>query len=316
MHTTRKIITIGETVLDIIFKNDQPIASTAGGSMLNTSVTLGRLGLPVHFISEYGNDPVGLRIDRFLTYNGISTDYVYRYDEGKSALALAFLDDSNNANYTFYKAYPQKRFDIAFPEVNADDIVLFGSIYAITPELRTTLRRFLLYAKSKNALLYYDPNFRKAHLDDLEQLRPAILENMSLASVVRASNEDLEIIFGAKNSNEAYEAVSPLCNTLIYTSSSDAVYLKTPYKSLTLPNRQIEPVSTIGAGDTFNAGIAYGLYKHRIGNEALQPMTDDIWQQLIGYGIDFATEVCLSYENYITTSFAVEWNRQFPVTNQ
>lgn len=305
----RKIFTIGETVLDIIFKNNQPVASTAGGSMLNTSVTLGRLGLPVYFISEYGNDPVGMQIDSFLAQNGIDTRHVYRYDDGKSALALAFLDESNNAAYTFYKAYPQKRFDIAFPEVNADDIVLFGSIYAITPELRPLLRRFLLYAKSRNALLYYDPNFRKAHLDDLEQLRPAMLENMSLASVVRASDEDLEIIFGAKNSDEAYEAVSPLCDTLIYTSSSDAVYLKTPNKSLTLPTRKIEPVSTIGAGDTFNAGIAYGLYKHQIGKESLLSVTDDTWQQLIGYGIDFATEVCLSYENYISSDFAAKRNR-------
>jgi fructokinase len=300
----RKIFTIGETVLDIIFKNNQPVASTAGGSMLNTSVTLGRLGLAVYFISEYGNDPVGVQIDNFLAQNGIDTRYVYRYNDGKSALALAFLDDSNNATYTFYKAYPQKRFDISFPEINENDIVMFGSIYAIAMEIRGILREFLLYAKSRKALIYYDPNFRKAHLHELEQLRPAILENMPLASVVRASDEDLEIIFGAKNSDEAYAAVSPLCDTLIYTSSSDAVYLKTPHTSLTLPTRKIEPVSTIGAGDTFNAGMAYGLYKHQIGSDSLPSVTDDIWQQLIGYGIDFATEVCLSYENYIPAVFA------------
>ena len=129
---------------------------------------------------------------------------------------------------------------------------------------------------------------------------------MSLATVVRASDEDLEIIFGAKNSAEAYEAVSPLCDTLIYTSSSDAVYLKTPHTSLTLPTRKIEPVSTIGAGDTFNAGIAYGLHKQRIRKESLLSVTDDTWQQLIGYGIDFATEVCLSYENYISSGFAAK----------
>jgi fructokinase len=300
----RKIFTIGETVLDIIFKNGQPVASTAGGSMLNTSVSLGRLGLPVHFISEYGNDPVGSMIDDFLNQNGIATDYVYHFEDGKSALALAFLDEGNNASYTFYKSYPQKRFDIAFPEVNENDIVMFGSIYAIAMEIRETFREFLYYAKSRNALIYYDPNFRKAHLHELEQLRPAILENMSLASVVRASDEDLEIIFGAKNSDEAYEAVKPLCSTLIYTSSSEAAYLKTPEISICLPTRKITPVSTIGAGDTFNAGIAYGLYKHKIDKDALSSVSTNIWQQLIGYGIDFATDVCLSYDNYISAEFA------------
>lgn len=303
----RRIFTIGETVLDIIFKNGQPVASTAGGSMLNTSVSLGRLELPVHFISEYGDDPVGLQIDDFLNKNAIDTRYVYRYQDGKSALALAFLDAQNNASYTFYKAYPQKRFDIVFPEIEEDDIVMFGSIYAIAPELREVLRNFLIYAKSRNALLYYDPNFRKAHLHELEQLRPSILENMSLASVVRASNEDLEIIFGAKDINEAYDAVKPLCDTLIYTASSNAVYLKAPGESVTLPTRKIDPVSTIGAGDTFNAGIAYGLFCHHIGLQSLPSVTSAVWQQLLSYGIDFATEVCLSYENYISAELAQEW---------
>ena len=57
------IYTIGETVFDIIFELDQPVAAKAGGSLLNTSVSLGRLGLPVQFISEYGTDKVEIHKD-------------------------------------------------------------------------------------------------------------------------------------------------------------------------------------------------------------------------------------------------------------
>ena len=52
----RKIYAIGETVCDLIFKDDKPLAAKAGGSMLNASISLGRLKLPVNFISEFGND--------------------------------------------------------------------------------------------------------------------------------------------------------------------------------------------------------------------------------------------------------------------
>ena len=45
----RRIFAIGETVFDIIFKDGKPITSTPGGSLLNTAVTLGRLGLDVYF---------------------------------------------------------------------------------------------------------------------------------------------------------------------------------------------------------------------------------------------------------------------------
>jgi len=54
-----KVYTIGETVLDIIFKNNQPVSAKAGGSVLNSSVSLGRLGVDVYFISDYGSDEVG-----------------------------------------------------------------------------------------------------------------------------------------------------------------------------------------------------------------------------------------------------------------
>ena len=75
----RNIYTIGETVLDILFKNQLPVTAKAGGACLNSAVTLGRLNLPVYFIGEYGMDEVGNIIDTFLKENHVSTQYVYRY---------------------------------------------------------------------------------------------------------------------------------------------------------------------------------------------------------------------------------------------
>jgi fructokinase len=62
----RKIYTIGETVLDIVFKDQHPVTAKAGGACLNSAVTLGRLNLPVYFVGEYGMDEVGNIIDAFL----------------------------------------------------------------------------------------------------------------------------------------------------------------------------------------------------------------------------------------------------------
>jgi fructokinase len=304
----RKVYTIGETVLDIVFKNLQPVAAKAGGSMLNTAVSLGRLGLPVHFISEYGVDTVGEMIDGFLNNNGVDTQYVYHYVDGKSALALAFLDEKNNANYSFYKAYPPQRLDIAFPEVKEDDIIMFGSFYGITLEIRDILRKFLHHARDNNAIIIYDPNFRKSHLFELDKLKPSILENLSLASIVRCSNEDAEMIFDVKDVDSAYEIIQQFCPNMVYTSSSEAVYLRTSSLSSTFPVKKLEPVSTIGAGDNFNAGIVYGLLKHNLKKSALNDLPAATWARLINYGVEFATEVCLSYDNYVSETFAKSIN--------
>jgi fructokinase len=300
----RKIYTIGETVLDIVFKQFQPVVAKAGGSMLNASVSLGRIGLPIHFISEYGTDTVGRMIDGFLTTNGVDTRYVYHYPEGKSALALAFLDEKNNADYSFYKAYPPKRLDVVFPEVHAADIIMFGSFYGITYEIRDILLKFLVGAKEQGAVIIYDPNFRKSHLFEIDALKPAIVENISMASIVRCSDEDMELIFNAKDAGAAYEIIKPLCPNLVYTSSSKAVYLRTPCFSEMFPVKPIEPVSTIGAGDNFNAGMVYGLYTQGLTKENLSGLSLRDWQMLVHYGIDFASEVCMSYDNYVSVEFA------------
>ena len=301
----RKIFAIGETVLDIVFRDSQPIAAKAGGSMLNTAVSLGRLRLPIHFISEYGADTVGTIIDKFLAENGVDTTFIYHYTEGKSALALAFLDEKSNASYDFYKIYPEKRLDINFPSMNKDDLVLFGSFFALTSEIREPMMNFINDAKANDAVIVYDPNFRKSHLKELDALRPVILENMSNASIVRCSDEDMEYIFHVQDPDSAYEKIQPFCSNMLYTSSSKAVYLRTPEISLTFPVKKINPVSTIGAGDNFNAGIMYGLFKHGIGNYEISNLSEEDWFRLLQYGVDFASEVCISYDNYISEVFAL-----------
>ena len=66
----RKIIGIGETILDIIFKNEQPTAAVPGGSTFNGIISLGRLGLPTTMITETGNDKIGRVIKDFMIQGG------------------------------------------------------------------------------------------------------------------------------------------------------------------------------------------------------------------------------------------------------
>ena len=63
-------------------------------------------------------------------------------------------------------------------------------------------------------------------------------------------------------------------------------------------------MSTIGAGDNFNAGILYGLVRDNIDRAGLETITQDQWSRLIGYGIEFGSEACMSTSNYVSTEFA------------
>jgi fructokinase len=284
-----------------------PFTAKAGGACLNSAVTLGRLNLPVYFIGEYGMDEVGNIIDQFLKENHVSTQYVYRYYDGKSTLALAFLNENNDAGYDFYKIYPEKRLAVDFPEIEQDDIVLFGSIYAVTAEIRKKLMEFIQQANRKKAIVIYDPNFRKQHLHELARLRPLIFDNFAHADIIRGSNEDFSFILGADDADEAYAETVKYCRNLLFTANKKGVYVRSPKASITLPVKTIEPVSTIGAGDNFNAGIVYSLIRHNIGHKELEYLDAKTWETLVSTAVEFATHVCLSYDNYISEEFAEKY---------
>ncbi len=306
----RRIIGIGETVLDLIFKDGQPQAAKAGGAMLNSVVSMGRMKLPVSFISEYALDDVGDLVDSFLKANGVDTSAVYRFRNGKTALALAFLNEKNDARYTFYKDYPPERLNKSFPPTGPDDIILCGSFYSIWSEIREKFLQFIGQAKQDGALIIYDPNFRASHLFELDRLKPLILENMKLADIVRGSNEDFIYLFSTGNIEEAYKAVKTYCSRLVYTASDQGVYIRTSSFSAAYPVARIEPVSTIGAGDNFNAGMITSLYQQEIRKTQIDSLKADQWKQIAEMAVDFATHVCMSYDNYISPAFAEEMRKK------
>lgn len=306
----QKIYAIGETILDIIFKNDQPRTAKPGGSSFNAAITLGRLGAPVSFISEMGNDRVGDMIQDFLAENGVDSAFMSRFEKGQSAVALAFLNENSDAEYMFYKDYPHQRLAVEFPEFKPDDLLLFGSFYALNPGIRPRVKALLGKARQAGAILLYDPNFRSTHLPDRDELLSVIGENMGYASIVRASDEDLQNIFRVENPEDAWACVRPHCPVLLYTANAHGVYLRTETVELNMEVEPIEPVSTIGAGDTFNAGILFGL--HRIGCtlDRVRILDRETWEELIRVAIEFSREVCLSYENYLPVEYAASVKRK------
>lgn len=300
----RHVYTLGETVFDIIFKDEVLVTAKPGGSMLNTAVSLGRTGIPVSFISDYGQDPPGNLVSAFLEQNRVSARYTDRFKDGNTAIALAFLDANRNAEYTFYKSFPAQRLNIAFPEINPDDVVLFGSFYAITAEIKDKVKSFISHAREAGALIIYDPNFRRPHLAELERLRELIVDNISMADIVKGSDEDFKLIFNAPDATSAYKAVMNAgCKLLIYTKNSRGVELITDEMHLQVDVPPITPVSTIGAGDSFSAGMIHAIIRRGITRKDLGNLNRDTWREVIGNGIRFAAEVCMLMDNYVPEGF-------------
>ncbi len=253
----QRVIGIGETVLDILFKNDQPQKAVPGGSTFNSIVSLGRAGVPCAMVTQTGSDHIGDIICDFLRKNGVSDEFVCRHPNTKSHITLAFLNEHNDAQYEFYKDHATDLLDNRLPSMRSEDIVLFGSFFAINPVIRPIVGKLLREAHEAGAWLYYDVNFRKNHIADLPDVLPNIEENMRLASIVRGSMEDFEYLFGLQDADAICERVGQYCESLILTDGARSIRVFTPDGCETYPVAQIETVSTVGAGDNFNAGYIY-----------------------------------------------------------
>ena len=302
----RKVIGIGEAVLDIIFKDNKPVEAVPGGSAFNAITSLGRCGVSTSFISEAGNDHVGKYIIEFLKSNGVNADNVTTFPDSKSPVSLAFLNEKNDAEYIFYKDHPHDQLEFTYPDIQPDDIVLFGSFYAVSPVIRPQLVGLLDYARSHGAIIYYDVNFRPAHKDEVIRITPNLIENLDYADIVRGSHEDFATLYKKEDADKVYNAeISFYCRQFIYTHGSQPVEVRggrDMKKAYPVPDTKV--VSTIGAGDSFNAGFIFGMLKQGITRSDLERgLTGEQWDSLIGCALSFSADCCKDIFNYVSKKF-------------
>ena len=301
----RRVFAMGETTMDILFRQSQPVAAVPGGSCFNSIISLGRTGTPSWFMGYTGDDQVGHQTADFLLGNGVGDDYFMRRAGEKSSLSLAYLNEKGDADYLFYKSPLRMDEHVPVPVFTADDVLLFGSYFASCDGTRPYVRRVLEAACRAGAVVYYDLNFRPSHLHELEHLMPSIQENYTLSTLVRGSSDDFEVMYGERDARKVYARhIAPCCPLFICTAGAGTLTVCTPGASFDFEAPRVQPVSTVGAGDSFNAGFLYAMlgYGHRA--SSLLQLDREGWARLVRTGCDFAAQVCQSEQNYVGREFA------------
>lgn len=298
----RMIAGIGETVLDILFRNGQPQAAVPGGSVFNAMVSLGRTigrsrpGTRLLMLSQTGDDAVAGMITSFMKENGLDSSGMQQ-DHGQSTVSMAMLDERNNASYEFFRDPGLPRFRTPEVDFRPGDILLFGSYFAVSEATGPQTRELVRAARKAGAIVYYDINFRKNHPAAPREIE----ENMGLSDIVRGSSEDIEGLYGSDDASRIYrEHISALCPRFICTRGADPAEVFSPGVHAVYPTAPVEKlVSTVGAGDNFNAGIIHALVQNKFGASQLQQLTRADWDLLVPTAMRFSAAVCGSIHNYV-----------------
>jgi len=138
----------------------------------------------------------------------------------------------------------------------------------------------------------------------LEVVKPFIEENISLADITKGSDEDFANVFNTCSASDTFEKIKDMgCKTLIYTRNKHGVDCCNGSQQSHYHAIDLIPVSTVGAGDTFTAGMAYWLFNNKIRQADIASLNLHQFEQMIATGVSFASDVCMSFDNYVSHNF-------------
>ncbi|MBD5229096.1 MAG: hypothetical protein HDS69_03540 [Bacteroidales bacterium] len=192
-----KIIIIGESWLEIAFAGATPTATRPGGALLRAARALAAKGHKVVFLSEIGTDKPGMIIADALTEAGVDIS-----DSDRHIAKTSILLDIDGVKSRYTTQDDGEGFDIIWPRVEKDDIVVVGGYFALDQRIRQPMSSFLSYA-AENASIIYVPDVADDRIKRITKVMPAVYENLEIANRVITLPGDINALF---NHNDAERA--------------------------------------------------------------------------------------------------------------
>ncbi|WP_341728084.1 carbohydrate kinase [Brooklawnia sp.] len=258
--TTRSetpVLCLGEALVDIIIRNGQVQAEHVGGSPLNVACGLTGLGHSALIASWWGNDERGNAIEAHATAHTVGIVPGSNKAE-HTAIANAHLDELGRATYDFDLTW-----DIpTLPPPGSLSHLHTGSFAATLDPGGSKV----LAAVKKMAIagtVSYDPNVRPALMESPQKVIGRVEEIVGLSDVVKASDEDLAWLYGEDTPVEEimrkWIKLGP--GLVVVTRGPWGAYalLSGDRDMLVIDPLNIDVADTVGAGDSFMAGLLSGL---------------------------------------------------------
>ncbi len=256
------ILCCGEALIDMIasptLSGEQGFVPHSGGAVFNTAIALGRLGAPAAMLTGLSTDMFGRQLEKALNDSHVDTTHLITSDRPTT---LAFVQLQNGqATYSFVDENTAGR--MLRPEDMPEQLTTVSAMYfggiSLACEPCADAYAALLDRHGSDRAVMLDPNIRPGFIKEPTRYRTRLNRMISQTDILKVSDEDLNWIIPGP---ELLEEKVPLLlqagpAVVLVTRGSDGAsgYLADG-SNVSVPVKPAEVVDTVGAGDTFNAGV-------------------------------------------------------------
>ena len=252
------ILCCGEALIDMLPREStggEPAFSPyAGGAVFNTAIALGRLGAKTGFFGGLSTDLFGEQLVSVLEASKVDASLAARSDR-PTTLAFVTLTDGH-AKYAFYDENTAGRMLTAadLPTLSQDvNAVFFGGISLVAEPAADAYAAFCA-REAGNRVIMIDPNIRPGFITDEPRYRARLDAMLGQADIIKVSDEDMDWIGVTPE-----QLINGGAALVLVTRGAEGVDAVTAAGTFRVAAQRAEVVDTVGAGDTFNAGLLAGL---------------------------------------------------------
>ena len=260
------ILSCGEALIDMLprtsTEGEACFAPYAGGAVFNTAIALGRLGTPSAFFSGVSRDMLGEILADTLAASQVDTRYLARSDRPTTVAFVKLVN--GQATYAFYdEATAGRMLSTAdLPTLPAEiDTLFLGGISLVNDPAASTYEA-LQARDCGTRVTIVDPNIRPNFIPDKAKHLRRIREMMAMADIVKLSDEDLHWLEGQGDLTVLARGIIGRGPKVVFiTEGANGARAVTATQDIFVAAQKVTVVDTVGAGDTFNAGVLAALHQ-------------------------------------------------------
>jgi len=266
-----------------------------GGSCLNVAIGIARLGAPAGFVGGISTDLFGRMLADHAEASGVDLRYCLRSSQPttlafirtvKGEPSYAFYDEGSAARHWIYRPG-----SFRFAEIDA---IHFGSTTLVDPKAAAEVLRLVEDARG-STVVSFDPNCRPNLVGDKSDYVRRMEEFAARADIVRLSEEDFAFLYGDSDPDAKATALLKAATRLFILTrgalGAQAWHAQAGSLEVTVPQAAI--VDTVGAGDSFQAGLLFALRKiGRIRRSALAGSTANELRRAMLFAASCAAITC------------------------